>query len=181
MLLYVPLGLQAAILFCFALFHLPVIGNKLSSLFDKVVLGHKSSQYPDFYPLQIIFTGSMLVAVNYILQKQAAAVSEKISSLLLQLFVFIGSLFLLRTLVQNIYESIGWNGTHHPAIIYGNSCGWIAALFFSLVFSLLGGGQMKTDGSTKYLALTSRLLWLYCFIALLFGLPRIIYLVAELL
>jgi hypothetical protein len=179
MILYIPIGLQAAFLFCYALFHLPVIGNKLSGLFEMVVLDNKANHYPDFYPLQIIFIASLLLAVNYILQRMAAAHSDKITAGLLQFFIFMASLFLLRTLVQNIYESIGWSGAGHILIGYNNYYGWFLVIVITLVFSVFGGGMPKTDANTKYMALASRLLWLYCFITLLFGLPRIIYLVTE--
>lgn len=179
MVLYIPIGLQAAFLFCYALFHLPVIGKKLSGLFEMVVLDNKANHYPDFYPLQIIFIASLLLAVNYILIRKVGMVREKVPKFLLQFFIFIASLLLLRTLVQNIYESTGWNRAGHIPVEYSNYYAWVPAIVISLVFSVAGGGIKKTDANTKYMALASWLLWFYCFIAFVVGLPRIIYLIIE--
>lgn len=176
---YIPIGLQAAFLFCYALFHLPVNGKNLASLFDKALSGNKNNPHPDLYPLQLIFTATLLLAVNFIFIRMAASAGKKAVTWLLRVIIFLAGIFLLRTLLQNIYESTGWNRAGHIPVDYSNYYVWLPAIVISLVFSVAGGEKPKTAANTKYLALASRLLWFYCFIAFVVGLPRIIFLIIE--
>lgn len=176
---YVPLGLQAAFLFCYGLFQTITISIKLSNLFDKAVLRNHAIDHPDLYPLKIMVTGFMIVAITYVSIKAASLIEDKVSKLLVQAMLFAASLFLLKVLVQNIYVSLQLGLIEKAAISYHTKYTWVLCLAAAGVLSFANGEWMQRSTFIKYAALASRILLLYCFIALLFALPRIIYLIVE--
>lgn len=175
----VPMGLQAAFLFCFAFAYLPLAGRQLSGLFGRLVLDGHSGKYPDFSSLQIIFSGCLLLTLNYILLRAAASISNRFIAGLLKGALFFISLILLRNLVENIDVAITTGINTRPLVNYGNPIGWIPILLIILPFLYVHVSARHTASLAKYLALASRVLFFYCVLALLIDLPRIIILLIE--
>lgn len=172
---YIPIGLHTVFLFCYAVFQFRPVYIRMSALFARYVLKTEGKDTPDFYPLQLIFTVSLLITFYYFLLRLINAVREKTIAFTLHVLLFTAGLYSLKILVLNIRWSAGLADEASVPVTYANSYLWILTLLFTFFVSLVGGESIRTDSWFKYIALTCRLLWLYFFAALLFSLPRIFY------
>jgi hypothetical protein len=90
---YIPIGLQAILLFCFSLLQVIPIGNELAGVFESAFLKDGGEDIPDFYALTIILTGALVTALNYYLAATAAAVTSNTASILSKSLVFAAGVF----------------------------------------------------------------------------------------
>lgn len=178
---YLPLGLQAAFLFPYAVIQLFPLGIKTAELFERAVLRNSEIDFPELYPISTIIAGSLIIGISYTLFKTVTLISNRSIQLLARLILFTGTLFMLKAIVQNIFFSLRMGLVQKVNISYDNNYIWIVGLLLAGVL-MFTRPKEEDSGSiffVKYLALTGRILLFYCFLLLLIGTPRIVYLVIE--
>src|SRR5689334_5350172 len=65
LIILLPLGLQAAFLFCYAFYQVVPLGIDFSDLFEETIFGNRKTAVPDLHALKIITAGSVLIGINY--------------------------------------------------------------------------------------------------------------------
>ncbi|MCX6317182.1 MAG: hypothetical protein NTW29_07815 [Bacteroidetes bacterium] len=171
---YIPLGLHAAFLFCYAVIQFRFLYIKLAALFGHYVLGKKDIDTPDIFPLKLLFAASLLIALYYLLLRSIRTISHKATKLILHGILFTAGCYSLKVLVLNIKWSAGLSYELAAPVSYGNGYLWVCCLVFTFFVSITHGINIRPDSGFKYVALTSRLLWLYCLVAFFFAIPRIL-------
>ena len=179
LLFLVPLGLQAAFLFIYAVVEVYPLADKFSDLFNKWVLQDGEQEYPDLVSLKIICNGSMLAAISYLFYSQVMAVRDAVSALVLKVIFFALNFILLKATVQNIYLALDLYPSGKVWFHYQNSYLWFMSGLLILFFSMVKGKLGKKLYATRYPGLASRIILLYCLLALVLMIPRAIVLVAA--
>jgi len=176
---YIPLGLQAAFLFCFAFFQLLPLIDTTGDFFHQFIIKGNRRKIPDLFALRIIFIGSMMIAMNYLLLRKAGSLKDKGTALVCKIALFIVNLFWLKVLAQNCVDSFQYRKAVQAVINYNNNYLWLLSIALAAVYGFSGSRAGTTGIYKKYIALTARMIWVYCAALLVISIPRIIYLVAS--
>jgi hypothetical protein len=178
---YIPIGLQAILLFCFSLLQVIPIGDKLASFFEFIFLTNAGESIPDFYALTIILTGALVTALNYCLAAAAASVTNNTGSILSKSLVFAAGVFFLNMLRLNISHSFSGNTDSQFIISYNSNYLLLLSLSVIVFFALIRGTWIykRQSLAIKYFSLASRILLLYAFLVVIAAIPVIIYMVIK--
>jgi hypothetical protein len=178
---YIPVGLQAILLFCFSLPQVMPLGDKLAGLAEFIFFKSGRESIPDLYELTIILAGALVMALNYCLAVIAASVTNNAGSIFSKSLVFAIGMFFLNLLRLNISYSVFGDTVSQLIISYNNN--YLLALALSLVvfFALIKGEWIykRQSPSIKYFSLTSRILLMYSLLVAIAAIPVIIYQVIK--
>ncbi|RYD90922.1 MAG: hypothetical protein EOP54_23270 [Sphingobacteriales bacterium] len=168
LLVLLPLGLQALMLFIVGITQLP----QLAAHFSSFVLGREKSfallLSNGWYPLFIICIGSAGISINYVLMKIAATNGYPFTRQLLTGLLWLAGLASARILLPNVLLSVDLFTRRSLVFDYNNSFLFSMAIFLLLSLSLL------KHRYAKYFALNLYVLLLYGLAILLLALPLII-------
>ncbi|MBL7749516.1 MAG: hypothetical protein JNM19_18910 [Chitinophagaceae bacterium] len=176
---YIPLGLQAIFLFCFAFFQLLPLIDTTGEFFHQFIFQGNRKKIPDLFALRIIFIGSMIIAINYLLLREAGLLKDKGAALACKMMLFIVNLFWLKVLVQNCVDSFQYTKAVRAIINYNNNYLWLMSVVLAAVYGFSGSQAGAIGRNKKYIALTSRMIWVYCTVLLVISIPRVIYLLVS--
>ena len=174
--IYIPVGLQAIFLFCFAVFQFIPLSNQLYHFIETVFLGNKEAGFCNFDALKIIFIGSVVVMINHAVIKTSAALkSNPGTDLLYKSLIFFVSIFLLRLLVLNIWGSFTIRPALKLLISYNNNYLLLPSVLSVILFSILKGRLIhKNHGAAvKYYSLGLLILLLYSLLIITITLPLV--------
>ncbi len=177
--LYIPLGLQAAFLFCYAVYEAIPVGFRMSDLFTRLILRDLKIDDPDFDGLKIVFAGSMMIGASYTSIKMTTTLEDRVSAVIAQIMLFALNCFFLKEMVQNIYLSAGFPARGHSVINLQDHTLWIFMLIAVPVLSFI---NTKAEGPLswlRYTAVAARTILVYCLICFVLVLPRIIHLLIK--
>lgn len=174
--LFIPIGLQAIMLFCFAFGQTIPLSVKFSNFIEFIFFEQRESVLPDFEPIRIIFIGSLLVVFQYYLLK-VKLYFIKGSIRIYQIIIFISNIFFLNNLISNIRHSLFYSLLSNLVLNYNNFYIWMLCLLLVFIFGSLKGKwiQEKQINLLKYLSITSRILLLYSILIIIVALPLIIF------
>lgn len=170
--LYVPLGLQAAFLFFFAVLQLLPLAGDTAELLDKLILKGGRKEYPEFEGLRILFSGCGVILISYLLNQAAAKITDTALNLVTKLFLFAGQYFLLKNTVLQIGQSLGFYPTGKILFSLTGSRLFLISLVLAIFFSFSSGKNGEKISTSRYPALVARMLLFYCLLILLLSLPR---------
>lgn len=170
--LYVPLGLQAAFLFFFAVLQLLPLAADMAELLNKRILKGGRKEYPEFEGLRILFSGCGIILISYLLNQAAAKITDTALVIVSKLVLFAGQYFLLKNTVLQIGLSLGFYPTGKTLFSLTGSRLFIISIVLVVFYSLSSGKNGKKISSSRYPALAARMLLIYCLLILLLSLPR---------
>jgi hypothetical protein len=178
---YIPIGLQAILLFCFSLLQVIPLGDELAGLFKFAFLKNAGKNIPDFYAFDIILAGSLLVTGNCCLIVKASLLKSTVIKVVCKSLVFAAGIFFLNVLRLNISYSFFGNTGSRLIISYNGIYVLVLTLSAVVFFALLKSTWMykKQSRLIKYFSLTSRILLLYSFLVAMAAIPVIIYQVIK--
>jgi hypothetical protein len=177
---YLPVGFQAILLFCYSLLQLIPLVKELTAL-AAVMFENRADGVPDFCPLVIILGGSLLVVVNYCLAVKAASFSSPLARIVSQVLVFAAGLFFLWFLRLNM--AWAFSGAEESMGIkkYTNYYLLVPALVLVLFFAFIKGGWIyyRQSVELKYFSLASKILLFYVVLIIAVALPCLLYLLIK--
>jgi hypothetical protein len=178
---YIPIGLQAILLFCFSLLQVIPIGDKLAGVVEFTFFKSGGEAVPDLYELTIILAGALVTALNYCLATAAASVTNNAGSIVSKSLIFAAGIFFLNLLRLNISYSFFGDTDSGLIINYNNKYLLVLSLCVIVFFALLKGAWIYKRQSLviKYFSLTSRVLLLYSLLVAMAAIPVIIYQVIK--
>lgn len=178
--LFIPLGIQSILLFCFALTELIPLSNKLAAFIELNIYGSRGFLPVDFEALRIVFSGCLLVALQYLLLKMKP-VELKSENRISRFFVLMISIYFLETLIANIRHALFFEPLPGFAFEYDSFYLWLLYVIAAFAFAFMKAEWIykKQMNGVKYLSLASRMVFGYLLLVFIIGIPRIIYTVIQ--